>query len=398
MDTDNIELLHINAIRREYQRIEQNWLTLHFKLSFALAIFAFAAECLLGVLVMRTDILTTTIGRYVLKFILVPSAVSFGLVALCALFVRSRRASHNGKVYAVSIVYTLICFALFSAHSAFVSMYYLFAVAILLTTIYASYPLTGFITVLSLVSLTVSELFIRWDLDKVSVFASSERMFNFLIAVVILIGCGMVCAVIINYEKKKNEASIHKEMEREMLKHRLQIDELTGVFSRKALHDALRDLTTGSDPSGGILAIADIDHFKEVNDLYGHHVGDQCLIAFSRVLNARFRKESVFRYGGDEFCVLTRGVSLAAFTARCEQAQADLLELHFEEAPSLRFTASFGISLYDPEADNAARLFIHADQALYEAKRVRNAIRVFERDAEQESHLQHDLGSDTLPE
>jgi diguanylate cyclase len=93
-------------------------------------------------------------------------------------------------------------------------MYYLFAVAILLTTIYASYTLTGFITVLSLVSLTVSELFIQLDLDKVSVFSSSERMFNFLIAVVILIGCGMVCAVIINYEKK-NEASIQKEMERE---------------------------------------------------------------------------------------------------------------------------------------------------------------------------------------
>jgi diguanylate cyclase len=387
MDTDNIELLHINAIRREYQRIEQNWLTLHFKLSIALAIFAFAAECLLGVLVMRTDILTTTIGRYVVKFILVPSAVSFGLVALGALFVRSKRVSHDGKVYAVSIVYTLICFALFSAHSAFVSMYYLFAVAILLTTIYASYTLTGFITVLSLVSLTVSELFIQWDLDKVSVFSSSERMFNFLIAVVILIGCGMVCAVIINYEKKKNEASIQKEMEREMLKHRLQIDELTGVFSRKALHDAMRDLTTGLDPTGYVFAIADIDNFKEVNDQHGHHVGDQCLIAFSRVLNARFRKESVFRYGGDEFCILTRGVSVSAFVARCEQAQADLLELHFEEAPSLQFTASFGISLYNPDCDNAARLFIHADQALYEAKRGRNAIRVFERDATPQGEL-----------
>ena len=58
------------------------------------------------------------------------------------------------------------------------------------------------------------------------------------------------------------------------------------------------------------------------------------------------------------------------------------MELTFEEAPSLQFTASFGIALYDPEADNAAMLFIHADQALYEAKRVRNAIRTFEPETE----------------
>ena len=105
------------------------------------------------------------------------------------------------------------------------------------------------------------------------------------------------------------------------------------------------------------------------------------------MLNARFRKESVFRYGGDEFCILTRGVSVSAFVARCEQAQADIKELHFEEAPSLQFTASFGIALYDPDCDNAARLFIHADQALYEAKRGSNAIRVFERDAAPQGEL-----------
>lgn len=382
MDKENLELVHINAIRQEYQRIEHDWLVLHLKLSLALACIALAAECLLGFLVMRSDILTTTIGRYILKFILAPSAASFTLCGFSALVMRNKRIPHFNKVYAVSIFYTLICFCLYTAHSAFTSMYYLFAIAILLTTIYASYVLTGFITILSLISMTVSELFIHWDLDKITALASSERLFDFLIAILILLGCGAVCSVIIYYEKKKNQASIQKEMERESLKHKVLFDELTGVFSRKALHDALRDMTTGLDPSGYVLAIADIDHFKDVNDRHGHHVGDLCLIAFAEALNARFRKESVFRYGGDEFCILTRGVSKAAFVSRCEQLQADLKELRFEEAPSLQFTACFGISLYNPDSDNAATLFIHADQALYEAKRVRNAIRLFEPEAE----------------
>ncbi len=377
MDTENLELIHINAIRLEYQRIERNWLTLHFKICLALAFFGLLAECLLGLLVMRSDILTTTVGRYILKFILAPSAVNFLLVGVGALVVRSKKIRQNVKIYAVSTLFVLLCFSLFTAHSAFISMYYLFAIAILLTTIYASYVLTGVTTVLSLIGLIVSELFLQWDLDKISIFQSSQRLFNFLIALVILVGCGAVCIVIIHYEKKKNEAGIQKEIERESLKHKVLIDELTGVFSRKALHDALRDMTTGLDPSGYVFAIADIDHFKEVNDQFGHHVGDLCLIAFAEALNTRFRKESVFRYGGDEFCILTRGVSKAAFVSRCEQVQSDLKELRFEEAPSLQFTACFGISLYNPDSDNAATLFIHADQALYEAKRVRNAIRLF---------------------
>ena len=387
MDTENLEFLHINAIRKEYQRIEHNWLILHFKLSIALAILAFAAECLLGLLVIRTDILTTTVSRYVLKFILAPSAVSFLLAALCGVFVRSVRVSHNGKVYAVSILYTLICFNLFTAHSAFVSMYYLFAIAILLTTIYASYVLTGFITILSLVSLTASELLIRWDLDKVSIFASAERLFDFLIALVVIAGCGAVCAVIIHYEKQKNEAGIQKEIEREMLKHKLQIDELTGVFSRKALHDALRDMAIGPEDASYIFAIADIDHFKEVNDRFGHHTGDLSLIAFTRVLGAHFGDQSIYRYGGDEFCIVKNGVPLETFIALCEKAQADLLAVELEQGPSPKLAACFGIACYDPRLDNAARLFIHADQALYEAKRVRSAIRVYQREEDAQGHL-----------
>ncbi|MEN6594469.1 MAG: GGDEF domain-containing protein [Clostridiaceae bacterium] len=382
METEHLESIHINAIRQELSRIENDWLMLHFKLSIALAVLALAAECVLGALVVQSDILSTTVGRYILKFIAAPSAVSFLLVAIGALVVRSRRVKQSVKVYAVSILYTLVCFDLFTAHSAFVSMYFLFGIAILLTTIYANYVLTGVITLLSFSSLIVSELFIRWDVDKVSVFQSSERLFDFLIALVVLLGCGAVCAVIIHYEKKKNEAGIQKELERATLKHRLQIDELTGVFSRKALHDALRDLTTGITPYGYVFAIADIDNFKDVNDRCGHHIGDLCLIAFTRVLQARFGEDSVYRYGGDEFCVLMHGVSRTDFLALCELAQADLTELSIEEAPELRFTASFGTALYDPDLDNAARLFIHADQALYEAKRTRNAIRVFQRGTE----------------
>ena len=247
----------------------------------------------------------------------------------------------------------------------------------MLTTIYANYYLTGAVTFVSIASVLLSELFIRWDLDKVSILESANRMFDFLIALVILIGCGAVCCVIIFYERRKNEAAIQKEIERALLRRKVQIDELTGVYSRKALHDALRDVEPLAGGGDIVFAIADIDHFKNVNDRCGHFAGDRCLVEFARVLSVRFGERSVFRYGGDEFCLLIRGVSAEDFLQLCGRAQEDLSLFRLENDPSLRLTSSFGVAVYVPERDNAARLFTHADQALYEAKRTRNTVHLY---------------------
>lgn len=377
-EPENVSMEEIRPeISREFSRIENDWLKLHFGVCAALAVAALGLECVLGALVMRTSILTTSVIKYVLKFIVAPSAVSFTLAGAAAMILRAKRIPQTCKIYAISLLFTLICFDLYTAHSAFVSMIYLYAVAIMLTTIYADYTLTGAVTLVSIASILVSELFIRCDLDKVSVLESTTRMFDFLIALVILVGCGAVCCVIIFYERKKNEAAIQKEIERALLRRKVQIDELTGVYSRKALHDALRDVEPLADGGDIVFAIADIDHFKDVNDRYGHIAGDRCLVEFARVLSARFGERSVFRYGGDEFCLLIRGKSAGDFLPLCRSAQDDLLLFRLEGVPSLRLTSSFGVAVYVPERDNAARLFTHADQALYEAKRTRNAVRLY---------------------
>lgn len=364
-------------ISREFLKIENDWLKLHFGVCVALAFVALAVECVLGAMVMRTSILTTSVERYILKFILAPSAVSFLLAGAAALILRAKRIPQPYRIYGISLFFTMICFVLYTAHSAFVSMIYLYAVAIMLTTVYANYYLTGTVTLFSIASILASELFIRWDLDKVSILESANRLFDFLIALVILVGCGAVCCVIIFYERKKNEAAIQKEIERALLRRKVQIDELTGVYSRKALHDAMRDIESAAGGGDIVFAIADIDHFKDVNDSFGHSVGDRCLMEFARVLAARFGGRSVFRYGGDEFCLLLRGMSAEDFLPLCAHAQEDLRRFRLEGVPSLRLTSSFGVAVFLPEKDNAARLFLHADRALYDAKRTRSAVRLF---------------------
>ena len=131
----------------------------------------------------------------------------------------------------------------------------------------------------------------------------------------------MACMIEISYEKQKNEASILKEIERQMLAKKLLTDELTGVFSRKALHDAMRDMVTIQTDDSYILGIADIDNFKNLNDSYGHHIGDLYLIEFAKALKECSTKVSVFRYGGDEFCLLFCNIGMDEAVQACQTIQ-----------------------------------------------------------------------------
>ncbi len=368
--------LHVESIRADLNRIVDEWLHLHLRLTAVLVLIAFIVEVFMAFFIAKSDILTTTIGRYIIKFIMVPSGLS-AICLLAAYFtVQGKQLSKKTKIYTMSLLFVLICLIYYTAHSAFVAIYALYAFAIFLTTTYADYKLTGIVSVLSLLSMTVSELFIQWDIDKISVFSDANRLVDFLVALSILFGCAIVSSATIRYEQRKNESTLRREVERELMKESMLYDELTGALNRKALHEELRKLEQTAPAGPLVFGIADIDHFKSVNDLYGHHVGDLCLIEFACVLCEYFGESSVFRYGGDEFCLILKNTTAESAKQLCERAQLRLRRVEFEGVPGLKPTACFGLSEYI-DADSAARLFNQADEALYAAKDVRNAIRVF---------------------
>jgi diguanylate cyclase len=323
-----------------------------------------------------SHLLTTTIERYILKFILAPSGAAGLCLLLAYLAINSKHLSSKVKAYAMSLLFVLICFAYYTAHSAFIAIYALYAFAVFLTTTYANYRLTGVVSAVSLVSLIASELFLQWDADKVSVFSDANRMVDFLVALSVVIGCSLVSSITIRYEQRKNETTLRREVERELLKESILYDELTGAYNRKALHEALRTLEQETPKSPLVFGIADIDHFKSVNDLYGHQVGDYCLIEFACVLCEYFGENAIYRYGGDEFCLILHNTTLHDAEQLCERAQLRLQRAEFKNVPNLKLTACFGLSAY-AEPDGTSHLFNQADEALYEAKHVRNAVRSY---------------------
>ncbi|WP_342251108.1 GGDEF domain-containing protein [Sphingomonas sp. OTU376] len=153
---------------------------------------------------------------------------------------------------------------------------------------------------------------------------------------------------------------------------RSERDHLTGVLNRQTFEQAVR-----REPlRGGAVIYCDIDHFKRVNDRYGHHVGDEVIRLFADVLAATGFK--VGRLGGEEFAIFLPGNS-----ANDAAGLAEVLRMHFHAstheamAPDHRLSASFGVADYGP-GEVPGEALIRADVALYRAKgEGRNRVALF---------------------
>jgi diguanylate cyclase (GGDEF)-like protein len=153
-------------------------------------------------------------------------------------------------------------------------------------------------------------------------------------------------------------------IEMELLRDQAERDPLTGLHNRRYLEQA-RDI-------GGPVALAalDIDHFKTVNDRFGHVVGDRVLVRVAELLREQVRSDDVVaRTGGEEFVLLMPRTDDADALACCERVRAALRAEPWDElASGLRITASLGV-VTAPDAKDLGALARDADARLYAAKR-----------------------------
>lgn len=151
-------------------------------------------------------------------------------------------------------------------------------------------------------------------------------------------------------------------------------DPLTGLPNRALLDDRLSQALAAARRTGGSLAVlfVDLDGFKIVNDLFGHHVGDQLLREMAdRLAAARRQSDTVARFGGDEFVVVCPDIKTSAAACRIAEHLLDELSRPAEvEGVEHRLTASVGIAITPPGAmsQSPETLLRNADTAMYRAK------------------------------
>jgi diguanylate cyclase (GGDEF)-like protein/putative nucleotidyltransferase with HDIG domain len=169
----------------------------------------------------------------------------------------------------------------------------------------------------------------------------------------------------------------HREAEaaRAAAERSARVDPLTGVHNRRHLAEVLANELRRSAEAGvrPALVVLDLDHFKRVNDAFGHEAGDRVLVETARRLGAAVRPyDCVARYGGEEFCVLFVGDhDQAALEARAEELRLAIGGTPFDAgcASELWLTCSIGAALPDAGSWAGAPLMRDADRALYAAKR-----------------------------
>lgn len=151
-------------------------------------------------------------------------------------------------------------------------------------------------------------------------------------------------------------------------------DALTNLHNRRYLTERINDSLNIGDKSSGVM-IFDIDHFKKVNDKYGHQNGDICLIEISNIIKAIVTNNDdyIVRYGGEEFLVYFNRITeeelfnIAETFRKCVEEY----KINFPSGETISISVSCGLALATHNV-NYTGLIGHADEALYEAKKTRN--------------------------
>ena len=149
-------------------------------------------------------------------------------------------------------------------------------------------------------------------------------------------------------------------------------DPLTKLYNRRFMNESLhRELLRARRAQAPLsLIILDIDHFKRINDEYGHDIGDEVLVTVAQKLTHSVREEDyVYRYGGEEFVVVLPGANLDVARERAQQACRNIRALRVDtEKGSLHMTISAGVATFPEHGDSQEDLLVQADKALYLAK------------------------------
>ncbi|PTT69080.1 GGDEF domain-containing protein [Arthrobacter sp. HMWF013] len=176
----------------------------------------------------------------------------------------------------------------------------------------------------------------------------------------------MVLLVVVSFSM----SALSNEQQTRTLRMVATRDDLTGLLNRKAFLDMAAELL--HDPAvtqgTGALILADLDHFKSVNDTHGHAAGDVALQSFAGAcLNTVRSTDLVGRYGGEEFVLLLPGAS----ASRAEKIAGEISR-HLAQIPTTDGlempTVSYGVALYNPGTSGVEDLIASADRALYMAK------------------------------
>jgi diguanylate cyclase (GGDEF)-like protein len=158
----------------------------------------------------------------------------------------------------------------------------------------------------------------------------------------------------------------------ELVEEQATTDGLTGLVNHRTFQERFANMLGRAERRGFAVSmlLTDIDHFKKVNDTYGHPTGDEVLRRVAAILKASARKiDIVARYGGEEFAIVLEGTDRQGAFQLAERIRQEVEQQSFaSQQGAFQATLSIGVASYPDDARDKADIIARADQSLYAAK------------------------------
>lgn len=307
-------------------------------------------------------------GIYMLKYIFVPMIIQIITLVVCYFMIKADNMSNKKKDYVViGLIFVSIGVISFTYYSI-LPLIMLPSITIVATALFADQALTIWSSV-AVVILTIVDM-VRYHI-KYTGSVAGLNWFGVLSIFLLLIVLLCVMVVIVNTHTKALMNSITGSYNRQVtLMSELMIDPMTGLYNRRSFEDSLEKEIESVEQTDAksYVTIFDIDHFKEVNDTYGHSNGDIVIKALCKMMKEKSKDMGLaFRYGGEEFVILFHDVELSKVMNVVEDIRTEFRCYYFHFMNKDGITCSCGVAEYT-KGESSKAWFNRADSALYQAK------------------------------
>lgn len=303
---------------------------------------------------------------YLQNYIILPAVGMFALTFFVHLFVRSSRFSLLVKEILSLSLFIVFSLYLCLTHEVAKVLLGSFILPIFVSTIFSNVRITRWMFLLSSLAmlLLITKIYFTGKLD-------SSILMQIFVACFMFLCSYLLAKILIQYGHNNIAALTNFDNQQRYMQEQLKLDPFTGLYNRKTFDDDLPKLMEECRSANKWLSLAmiDVDHFKCVNDLYGHAVGDQVLLYLSQILkDIQAENIHVFRMGGEEFAILFRDCNTEEAYAICEGMRTRMASASLREINQRSVTFSCGLVCMNPKHISLEAFTKAADSALYAAK------------------------------
>lgn len=347
-----------------YQTINHQWLWFHYRILILCVGISMILEVAMFFIIRYTGTIYDD-AAYWLKYIIAPVAIGLLLVGIASYIIRNKRIKQTVKSYALSILLVMIALNLSFMHSGYIAVLNVAAIPILMTIMYEDQRLTACIFILCILLQLFAAFTTLWDPYKE---INHSYMINLILILITTSVIYLVSVMMIRFALMKKRIIIQRDVERQQLKVKVHVDELTKVGNKLALLHQLEVLQRQQNTF--YAAMMDIDDFKKINDQNGHLFGDEVLKSLGICLKEMGDRCQPYRYGGDEFCIIFQMEDEHKVQQLIEDLQSNFNYTCKHRHKGFAVTISAGIAKY-VESMEPMELLKLADDALYEAKNLK---------------------------